>query len=76
MLSPIASSTNATPPARGLSRCLYGEPWAACLAGVKRVPSTKFITDTGISANFRQARRVASISRPASSGRLASSSFE
>jgi len=76
MVSPIASSTNATPPARGLSKCLYGEPCFACLAGVKRVPSTKFITETGMSANFRQARRVASVSRPASSGRLAIVCFE
>ena len=59
----VAERRRAPAPAR--------RPWAsagggrasaarACLAGVKRVPSAKFITLVGTSANFSQARRVVS----------------
>ncbi|MNV89835.1 hypothetical protein D3C71_1841660 [compost metagenome] len=65
---PIASSTNATPPDFGLSRYLKGEFCPSCFSWVKRVPSTKFITATGMLLNFSQALRVTSISRRPSSG--------
>ena len=33
---PIASSTKATPPALGLSKCVKGDAWWSCFTGVKR----------------------------------------
>ena len=57
-MPPIADSTNATPPGRGGSRWRYGDLVAACFAAVKRVPSTKFITDVGSSA-----KRLAGLAR-------------
>ena len=64
----MASITNATPPDFGFSRWWNGDSCAACFSGVNRVPSTKFITDTGMARNFSQARRVACMSRRPSSG--------
>ncbi len=68
---PIADSTKPMPPAFGFSRCVNGEALRWCFSGVKRVPSTKFMIDTGMVRNFSQALRVVSMSLPFISGCLA-----
>ena len=63
--SPIEPRTKATPPAFGFKRCVKVLDFCrAFLCGVNRVPSTKFIMETGVCLNFSHAFFVLSRSLP------------
>ena len=59
------------PPALGFNKCVNVDACWLCLCGVKRVPSTKVMTLTGLCLNLAQAFFVVSISLPRMCGFLA-----